>query len=90
MCLGIPGKILKKYERGGLCYGQVDFGGISKEICLAYVPDAQPGEYVIVHVGFAISRLDEAEAMEQLALIREIDGLEEAAGQDAQTMEKDT
>jgi len=88
MCLGIPGKILNKYERGGLSYGQVDFGGISKEICLAYVPDAQPGEYVIVHVGFAISRLDEAEAMQQLALIREIDGLGEAV-QDSENMENE-
>jgi len=77
MCLGIPGKVLTKYERGGLPYGQVDFGGIAKEICLAYVPDVEPGEYVIVHVGFAISRLDEAEAMVQLQLLREI----EAAGE---------
>lgn len=79
MCLGIPGKIIAKYERDGTWYGQVDFGGISKEICLAYVPDAEIGEYVIVHVGFAISRLDEQDAMEQLALLREI----EAAGEDA-------
>lgn len=77
MCLGIPGKVVNKYERGGLSYGQVDFGGVAKEICLAYVPDVQPGEYVIVHVGFAISRLDEAEAMEQLALLREIEAVAE-------------
>lgn len=76
MCLGVPGKILQKYEREGLPYAQVDFGGIAKEICLAYVPEAAIGDYVIVHVGFAISRLDEAEALAQLELLREI----EAAG----------
>ncbi|MGQ9505116.1 MAG: HypC/HybG/HupF family hydrogenase formation chaperone [Thermogutta sp.] len=73
MCLGIPGKVLNKYERDGLTYGQVDFGGVTKEICLAYVPEVEPGEYVIVHVGFAISQLDEAEAMEQITLLREIE-----------------
>lgn len=73
MCLGIPGKVLNKYERGGLAYGQVDFGGVTKEICLAYVPEVEPGEYVIVHVGFAISQLNEAEALEQIALLREIE-----------------
>ncbi|ASV73188.1 [NiFe] hydrogenase metallocenter assembly protein HypC [Thermogutta terrifontis] len=79
MCLGVPGKIIQKYDREGLPYAQVDFGGIAKEICLAYVPEAEVGEYVIVHVGFAISRLDEAEAMEQLALLREM----EAAGEES-------
>ncbi len=88
MCLGIPGKILDKYERNGLLYGRVDFGGIAKEICLAYVPEAEPGEYVIVHVGFAISRLDESEAMEQLALLREIDAIGEAA-EEPQDLEKE-
>ncbi|GAB4143123.1 HypC/HybG/HupF family hydrogenase formation chaperone [Thermopirellula anaerolimosa] len=74
MCLGIPGKILETFDRDGLPYGRVDFGGIRKEICLAYTPEAVPGEYVLVHVGFAISRLDEAEAEENLRLIREIEG----------------
>lgn len=74
MCLGIPGKVLETFERDGLPYGRVDFGGIRKEICLAYTPEAVPGEYVLVHVGFAISRLDEAEAEENLRLIREIEG----------------
>ncbi len=76
MCLGIPGKVLETFERDGLPYGQVDFGGIRKEICLAYTPEAVPGEYVLVHVGFAISRLNEIEAQENLRLIHEIeDGL---------------
>lgn len=88
MCLGIPGKILETFDRDGLPYGRVDFGGIRKEICLAYTPEAVAGEYVLVHVGFAISRLDEVEAEENLRLIREIEGslpgdpFEEAADRD--------
>ncbi|NMC21404.1 MAG: HypC/HybG/HupF family hydrogenase formation chaperone [Thermogutta sp.] len=74
MCLGIPGRLLETFERDGLPYGRVDFGGIRKDICLAYTPEAVPGEYVLVHVGFAISRLDEVEAEENLRLIREIEG----------------
>lgn len=76
MCLGIPGKVLETYEKDGLPYGKVDFSGIAKEICLAYTPEVQPDEYVIVHVGFAISRIDEAEAQETMEFIRKI---EEAA-----------
>lgn len=77
MCLGVPGRIVDRFERDGLPYAQVDFGGIGKEICLAYVPEAGVGDYVIVHVGFAISRLDEEEAQQQLALLREIEALSE-------------
>ncbi|GAB6165894.1 HypC/HybG/HupF family hydrogenase formation chaperone [Thermostilla marina] len=76
MCLGIPGKILEKYEKDGLPYAKVDFSGITKEICLAYTPEAEPGEYVLVHVGFALNRIDEAEAQETMDFIRQI---EEAA-----------
>jgi hydrogenase expression/formation protein HypC len=57
MCLGIPGEVLS-VEEGALRTGRVAFGGIVKEVCLAYVPEAQPGDYVVVHAGFAISRLD--------------------------------
>ena len=64
MCLGIPGKLVEVYEQDGLPMGKVEFGGIVRETCLAYTPEAEVGEYVIVHVGFAISRLDEAEAQE--------------------------
>lgn len=74
MCLGIPGRIVEIAEAstGGLMrMGKVDFGGVSREVCLAYVPEAQVGDYVIVHVGFAISRLDEAEAQETLKLMVE-------------------
>jgi hydrogenase expression/formation protein HypC len=74
MCLAVPGKILE-IEPGalGMTMGKVSFGGIAKEVCLAYVPDAQVGDFVIVHAGFAISKLDEQEAMEVFQLLREIE-----------------
>ncbi|MGD2177853.1 MAG: HypC/HybG/HupF family hydrogenase formation chaperone [Anaerolineae bacterium] len=71
MCLGIPGWIVEKHEGGLMRMGKVDFGGITREICLAYVPEADVGDYVIVHAGFAISRVDEEEAHETLALLVE-------------------
>ncbi|MGF1506399.1 MAG: HypC/HybG/HupF family hydrogenase formation chaperone [Chloroflexi bacterium] len=80
MCLGIPGKVTEIYEQQGITMGKVDFGGIQKEICLAYVPEIEVGEYTIVHVGFAITRLDEESAMETLALIDELGILEEELG----------
>lgn len=72
MCLGIPGKLLEISERDSLPMGRVEFGGIVKDICLAYVPEAQVGEYVLVHVGFAISRIDEEEAAEIFSYIEQI------------------
>ncbi len=77
MCLGIPGKVVAIYEDNGIPMGKVDFDGILKEVCLAYVPDIQEGEYTIVHVGFAITKLDEESAQETLALFRELNVLEE-------------
>ena len=71
MCLGIPGRIVKVTEGGLMRMGKVDFGGVIREVCLAYVPEAQIGDYVIVHVGFAISQLDETEAQETLKLLVE-------------------
>ena len=62
MCLGTPGKIVETYRQDDLPMGKVEFGGIIKDACLAYTADAKVGDYVIVHVGFAISRVDEAEA----------------------------
>lgn len=70
MCLGIPGKVTEVFERDGLPMGMVDFGGVRKEVCLAYVPDVTTGGYVIVHVGFAITSVDEAEAERTLAVLR--------------------
>jgi hydrogenase expression/formation protein HypC len=82
MCLGIPGKLVEVYGQDGLPMGKVEFGGILKEVCLAYTPEAQVGQYVIVHVGFAISLIDEAEAEEIFSYLEEIEGTmaeEEAA-----------
>jgi hydrogenase expression/formation protein HypC len=80
MCLGVPGKIIEKYESGGLSMGKIDFGGVVREACLAYVPDAQVGDYTVIHVGFAISLLGEQEAQETLMLLREIADLDEEIG----------
>jgi hydrogenase expression/formation protein HypC len=66
----------------GMTMGKVSFGGIAKEVCLAYVPEAQAGDYVIVHAGFAISRLDEAEAMEVFDLLSQMEEL--AAAEDSE------
>ena len=71
MCLGVPGKIVEIYEVEGLKMGKIDFGGLIKEACLEYIPDAQVGEYTVIHVGFAIGRLDEAEAMRNLRFLEE-------------------
>ena len=72
MCLGIPGKVTEVYQQDDLPMGKVEFGGILKEICLAYTPEAQVGQYVIVHAGFAISLIDEQEAQEIFSYLREI------------------
>jgi len=77
MCLGVPGKVDEIYENDGLKMGKVDFGGVKREVCLEYVPDTKVGQYVIVHVGFAISQMSEEEAEETLALLREIIDIEE-------------
>jgi hydrogenase expression/formation protein HypC len=73
MCLAVPAKILEIYERDNLKMAKVDFGGARREACLDYVPDARVGDYCIIHVGFAISLLSEAEAQETLAMLKEID-----------------
>jgi hydrogenase expression/formation protein HypC len=80
MCLGVPGKIVETYERGGLQMAKVDFGGVFREACLNYVPEAKVGEYCIIHVGFAISVLSESEAMETLELLKEIGSFDEEIG----------
>jgi hydrogenase expression/formation protein HypC len=85
MCLGIPGKITSIYESDGLRMGKIDFGGVLREACLDYVPEAEMGDYVVVHVGFAISRLSEDEAQETLSLIREIMDIEEELGPEVES-----
>lgn len=74
MCLGVPGKVIDVdgNTEGLMRIGRVDFGGIVKHVSLAYVPDVVPGDYVIVHVGFAIARLDEDSALETLQTFREL------------------
>ncbi len=80
MCLGVPGKIVEINEKAGLKIAKVDFGGIFREACLDYVPEAQVGDYCLIHVGFAISLLSESEAMETLDLLRQIGSVEENLG----------
>ena len=80
MCLGVPGKIIETYEKDGLQMAKVDFGGVFREACLSYVPEAKVGEYCIIHVGFAISLLSESDAMETLELLRQIGSFEEEIG----------
>ena len=77
MCLGIPGQVKSIYMADGIRIGKVDFGGIVKEVCLAYVPEIEVGDYTIVHVGFAITRLDEQSAQETLALFDQIGALKQ-------------
>lgn len=72
MCLGVPGKIVEIYESNGLRMGKIDFGGVTREACLAYVPEAEIGDYTIIHVGFALHLISEAEAQETLALLQQI------------------
>ena len=78
MCLGVPARIEEIYLKDSLKMARVDFGGVSREVCLDYVPEARVGEYCIIHVGFAISLLSEADAQETLALLDEIAALDES------------
>jgi len=77
MCLGIPAKVLELYENNGIQMGKVDFGGVIKEICLAYVPEVKVGDYTLIHVGFALNIIDEQEAMETMELLKQIEALGE-------------
>ncbi len=82
MCLGIPGKVVEVDDSGALRMGRVDFGGVRKEACLAYLPAVGVGDYVIVHVGFAISQVDEEEALRTIELLRMLEpqGVEQELG----------
>jgi hydrogenase expression/formation protein HypC len=77
MCLGIPGKVVETYRENDVLMGKVDFSGICKRVCLEHVPEVRPGEYVLVHVGFALSRLDEQEAGQVFAFLEEMNQLDE-------------
>jgi hydrogenase expression/formation protein HypC len=82
MCLAVPGKVVSVIEEEGLNFrrGKVDFGGVLKEVCLAYTPEATVGNYVLVHVGFSLSVVDEAEAQKIFESLREMEQLEELEG----------
>jgi len=72
MCLGIPGKILSIYEDHGTKMAKIDFGGVSREACVEVIPDAKPGDWTIVHAGFALNLLSEEEAQETLSILAEM------------------
>jgi hydrogenase expression/formation protein HypC len=77
MCLGIPGRVVETYREHDILMGKVDFSGVSKRVCLEHVPEVTPGEYVLVHVGFALSRLDEAEAKRVFEFLEQMNQLDE-------------
>jgi hydrogenase expression/formation protein HypC len=80
MCLAVPGRILSMQDRDGTRMARVDFGGVQKDVCLEYIPDPSVGEYVVVHVGFAIQRLDEDSAKRTLAEFEHLGVLNEEFG----------
>ena len=83
MCLAIPGKVVETYDQGGLRMAKVQFGGITREACLEYLPETQTGDYVLVHVGFAISMIDEAEAARTYELLEQIGLVADELGPDS-------
>jgi hydrogenase expression/formation protein HypC len=80
MCLAVPGQVRSIYEADGVRMGKVSFGGVIKEVCLAYVPSIEVGEYAIVHVGFAISKIDETSALKTLKTFEELGVLDDEWG----------
>ena len=80
MCLAVPGRVVTREERDGTTMAEVDFGGVRKDVCCQYIPDVETGDYVIVHVGFAIQRLDEESALQTLAEFERMSILEEEFG----------
>jgi hydrogenase expression/formation protein HypC len=77
MCLAVPGQIKEIYDNDGLKMGKIDFGGAVREVCLAYIPEAQVGNWAVVHVGFALNLLSPEEAEETLNLLRQLSELDE-------------
>jgi hydrogenase expression/formation protein HypC len=77
MCLGIPGKVVETYREHDVLMGKVDFSGVCKRVCLEHVPEIRPGEYVLVHVGFALSRIDETEAQRVFEFLEQMNQLDE-------------
>jgi hydrogenase expression/formation protein HypC len=81
MCLGIPGEIIEVREDDGLRIGKVRFAGISREVCLDYVPDAALGDFVVVHVGFAISKIDAEEAARSYRILEDLGATSEVTSE---------
>lgn len=77
MCLGIPGRVVKTYSEHDVLMGKVDFGGVTRSVCLEHVPDVAVGQYVLVHVGFALSKIDEGEARRVFEFLEGMDQLDE-------------
>lgn len=75
MCLGVPAKIIELYEKDGLQMARVDFGGVVREACMAYVPEAKIGDYCVIHVGFALNLVSEEEARDTMELLKQISDL---------------
>ncbi|OKH74058.1 hydrogenase assembly protein HypC [Mycobacterium sp. SWH-M1] len=90
MCLGIPGRVTSIWDEAGTRMSTVDFGGTTKTVCLAYLPDMTIGEYTIVHAGFAITRLDEASAHETLRMFAELGVLDEELAGEQPAARRDT
>jgi hydrogenase expression/formation protein HypC len=82
MCLAIPGKVVEFHENDGIRMSKVDFGGITREACLEYLPEVAIGDYVLVHVGFAISKVDAEEAARTYKYLEEMDQLGEVTSGD--------
>ncbi len=77
MCLGIPGRVVETFLEHGILMGKVDFGGVAKRVCMDHVREARPGDYVLVHVGFALAQIDEVEAHRVFAFLEGMDQLGE-------------
>jgi hydrogenase expression/formation protein HypC len=77
VCLGVPGRVIELHREDEVLMGKVDFGGVCRQVCLEHVADVRPGEYVLVHVGFALARMDEAEARKIFALLEGTADLDE-------------
>jgi hydrogenase expression/formation protein HypC len=77
MCLAIPGRVVETYREHDVLMGKVEFGGVSRRVCLEHVPEVVPDDYVLVHVGFALSRIDEAEARRVFEFLEQMDQLDE-------------
>lgn len=83
MCLGVPGRVVETYREHDVLMARVEFDGVVRKVCLEHVPEVQPGDYVLVHVGFALTRVDEAEAQRIFEFLSGMDSLDEWKAADA-------